>query len=128
MTERSAKYLAVADTLKREILNGKYESHERFPSEEALARKMREQERVRIPDWIDYSAITVMRYESREKLQRVRPANLGQAARIPGVNPADIALLSVVIHRGPLAHQPSFLMSKDKRQLCRSFLSTHTGE
>ena len=39
MTERSAKYLAVADTLKREILNGKYESHERFPSEETLARR-----------------------------------------------------------------------------------------
>ena len=39
MTEHTAKYLAVADTLKREILNGKYESHERFPSEEALARR-----------------------------------------------------------------------------------------
>ena len=39
MTERTAKYLAVADTLKREILNGKYESHERFPSEETLARR-----------------------------------------------------------------------------------------
>lgn len=35
----NVKYLAVADTLKREILNGKYESHERFPSEEALARR-----------------------------------------------------------------------------------------
>jgi len=39
VTEHTAKYLAVADTLKREILNGKYESHERFPSEEALARR-----------------------------------------------------------------------------------------
>ena len=39
MTERTAKYLAVADTLKREILNGKYELNERFPSEEALARR-----------------------------------------------------------------------------------------
>ena len=39
MKEHTAKYLVVADTLKREILNGKYESHERFPSEEALARR-----------------------------------------------------------------------------------------
>ena len=39
MKEHTAKYLAVADTLKREILNGKYESNERFPSEEALARR-----------------------------------------------------------------------------------------
>ena len=36
---QAGKYLAVADTLKREILNGKYESHERFPSEGALARR-----------------------------------------------------------------------------------------
>lgn len=83
------------------VLAARYRGY--LEREETLARKMREQERVRIPDWIDYSAISVMRYESREKLQRVRPANLGQAARIPGVNPADIALLSVVIHRGPPA-------------------------
>lgn len=38
MNAQAGKYLAVADTLKREILNGKYESQERFPSEEALAR------------------------------------------------------------------------------------------
>ncbi len=41
MAERTQKYLDVADTLKREILNGKYESHESFPSEEALARTRR---------------------------------------------------------------------------------------
>ncbi len=40
MAERTQKYLDVADTLKREILNGKYESHESFPSEEALARRL----------------------------------------------------------------------------------------
>ena len=68
--------------------------------EEALAAKMRDQERVRIPEWLDYSSIPALRYESREKLLRVRPENLGQAARIPGVNPADIAILSVVIRRG----------------------------
>ena len=68
--------------------------------EEALAAKMRDQERVRIPEWLDYSSLPALRYESREKLLRVRPENLGQAARIPGVNPADIAILSVVIRRG----------------------------
>ncbi len=68
--------------------------------EESAARKMREQDSVRIPDWIDYPSLTIMRFESREKLARVRPETLGQAMRIPGVNPADIALLSVVIRRG----------------------------
>ncbi len=90
-----------AEVIEQVVLAARYRGY--LEREETLARKMREQERVRIPDWIDYSAISVMRYESREKLQRVRPANLGQAARIPGVNPADIALLSVVIHRGPPA-------------------------
>ena len=53
-----------------------------------------------IPDWLDYDAITSMRFESREKLKKVKPANLGQAARISGVNPADISILSVWIKRG----------------------------
>ena len=53
-----------------------------------------------IPDWLDYDAITSMRFESREKLKQVKPSNLGQAARISGVNPADISILSVWIKRG----------------------------
>lgn len=67
--------------------------------EEANAERMRDLDRVRIPADLDYAAIPALRYESREKLLRVRPENLGQASRIPGVNPADIAILSVVIHR-----------------------------
>ena len=56
-------------------------------------------ERQRIPREIDYDAITALRKESREKLSLVRPENLGQASRISGVNPADIAILSVWIKR-----------------------------
>ncbi len=52
-------------------------------------------ERVRIPRDLDYDAIRALRRESQEKLKRVRPETLGQAARISGVNPADIAILSV---------------------------------
>jgi tRNA uridine 5-carboxymethylaminomethyl modification enzyme len=65
--------------------------------EETLAAKMRDMERVRIPTTFDYASATALRYESREKLLRVRPETLGQAGRIPGVNPADIAILSVLI-------------------------------
>jgi tRNA uridine 5-carboxymethylaminomethyl modification enzyme len=61
-------------------------------------------ERQAIPAHLDYDAIRALRYEAREKLKLVRPSNLGQASRIPGVNPADVAVLSVWakrIHAGP---------------------------
>ena len=66
-----------------------------------IARELRKIEkseqvaRQRIPDGFDYQAIRALRYESREKLSAIRPRDLGQAARISGVTPADIAILSV---------------------------------
>jgi len=71
--------------------------------EERIATQCRAQEHVRIPDWVDYARIPMLRFEAREKLTRIRPTNLGMAARIPGVNPADIAILTVVLKRGPNA-------------------------
>jgi tRNA uridine 5-carboxymethylaminomethyl modification enzyme len=47
----------------------------------------------RIPDSFDFTAITQLRIEAREKLTRVRPISLGQAGRISGITPADIALI-----------------------------------
>ncbi len=55
--------------------------------------------RQRIPPTIDYHAIRALRYESREKLTAIRPRDLGQAARISGITPADIAILSVWLKR-----------------------------
>ena len=52
-----------------------------------------------IPAGIDYLSIQGLRTEARQKLARVGPANLGQASRISGVTPADIALLSVWMER-----------------------------
>lgn len=57
------------------------------------------QEGVKIPAGLHYDGITALRYEAREKLKKIRPTNLGQAARISGVNPSDIAILSIHIHR-----------------------------
>ena len=54
-------------------------------------------EKQRIPINIDYDAIIALRFESREKLKKIRPQTLGQASRISGVNPADISILSVWI-------------------------------
>jgi tRNA uridine 5-carboxymethylaminomethyl modification enzyme len=50
-----------------------------------------------LPDDIDYHSIEGLRLEAREKLDRIRPFNLGQAGRISGVNPADIAVLMVYL-------------------------------
>ena len=50
-----------------------------------------------IPDGIGYQTIKALSREAREKLDRIRPATLGQASRIPGVTPADIAVLTVFL-------------------------------
>ena len=52
-----------------------------------------------IPVDFNYHSIAALRYESREKLSAIRPRNLGQAARVSGVTPADIAILSVWLKR-----------------------------
>lgn len=65
--------------------------------EERRAAQLRRQEGMKIPDAFDYHALGALRFEAREKLSRIRPRNLGQAARVPGVTPADIAVLSVAL-------------------------------
>lgn len=53
-----------------------------------------------IPDWVDYSAMKGLKKEAMLKLQSIRPATFGQAARIQGVTPADLAVVSVVLKKG----------------------------
>ncbi|KAA6460207.1 tRNA uridine-5-carboxymethylaminomethyl(34) synthesis enzyme MnmG [Acidobacteria bacterium AB60] len=59
--------------------------------------KLKAAEAVAIPDWIEYSAISGLSREMREKLERVRPLTIGQASRIPGVTPAALSLVHVSI-------------------------------
>jgi tRNA uridine 5-carboxymethylaminomethyl modification enzyme len=62
--------------------------------------KLREVERIRIPENFDYMSIRGLRRESALKLQQNRPYTLGQASRISGVNPADISILMILIQTG----------------------------
>lgn len=60
-------------------------------------------ERQALPANIDYDLLIAVRFESREKLKKIRPENLGQASRIPGITPADLAILSILLKRGGIA-------------------------
>lgn len=64
--------------------------------EEQIARAKKMEEKPLPPD-LDYTKIEGLRLEAREKLARIRPLNLGQAERISGVNPADIAVLMIYL-------------------------------
>lgn len=74
--------------------------------EEQIARSARHENKV-IPSWVDYAAINGLRSEAVQKLSGIRPETLGQAARISGVTPADIALLGIWITRGSNTNQVS---------------------
>ena len=67
--------------------------------EELQALKMTQMDKIKIPIEFDYDAITSISNESREKLKKVRPENLGQASRIPGVKPVDISVMMVILNR-----------------------------
>lgn len=71
----------------------KYEGYIRI--EEDRMAKFRQQESRLIPADLDYQAIGGLRHEARQKLEQIRPYSVGQAARISGVSPADIAVLMV---------------------------------
>lgn len=88
---------AAAEQVELQIKYEGYIDQERRQAERAL-----QMESEVIPAWVDYWQVSAMRYESREKLDRVRPRDLGQAGRVPGITPADLAMLAVVIKRGKI--------------------------
>jgi tRNA uridine 5-carboxymethylaminomethyl modification enzyme len=61
--------------------------------------RQRRLERNAIPENLDYTLIKSLSAEATEKLARIKPLSIGQAARVPGVSPADIAILSVHVAR-----------------------------
>jgi tRNA uridine 5-carboxymethylaminomethyl modification enzyme len=64
-----------------------------------MINRSKNMERSRLPQDIDYDAINGLSREAREKLDRIRPLSIGQAARIPGITPAAISLLSVYLKK-----------------------------
>ena len=76
----------------------RYEGYIR--QENIAAERAKRDETILIPAWLEYDRCLAVRFESREKLKKYKPENLAQASRIPGVNPADVAVLAVIIKRG----------------------------
>ena len=95
----SYDYECLADEIKQEIeIMRHYAPY--IEQEKKAAERAKQDEYIKIPRWLDYDKCLAVRYESREKLKKFQPETLAQASRIPGVNPADIAVLAVIIKRG----------------------------
>lgn len=86
-----------ADVETQAELNVKYEGY--LKKQQAQVARARAMEDWRIPEDTDYDRIDSLRIEARQKLKAKKPLSLSQAGRIPGVNPADVAVLMVWLKR-----------------------------
>lgn len=86
-----------ADVEEQVELQIKYEGY--IVRQLAQVERQRRLEAMRIPEDLDYHSISTISREGREKLTRVQPTSIGQASRIPGITPADISILMVVLER-----------------------------
>ncbi len=75
----------------------KYEGY--IKKEEKEAESLLRQEKLTLPEGVDYLNVQGLRLEARQKLNEVQPKTIGQASRIPGVNPADISILLLTLRR-----------------------------
>jgi tRNA uridine 5-carboxymethylaminomethyl modification enzyme len=89
---------ATREAVEQAELAIKYEGYIRRQEEEA--KKLKKHEEMRFPAAFPFETVPGLSAEVRDKLVRVRPDSIGQAQRIPGVTPAAVALLLVVLRRG----------------------------
>ena len=82
-----------SDVLQQAEIAIKYKGY--LETEKEQVEKMNKLEHIRIPDTYDFSQLTAISAEAREKLNKIKPSSIGQASRISGVNPSDISILLV---------------------------------
>lgn len=87
------KFLGRADVLEQVQIEVKYEGYIKRQFDQI--EKFQQYEEMIIPDSFDYSKLTALSAEGREKLAKVRPRSIGQASRISGITPADMSVLMV---------------------------------
>ncbi|MCK9328885.1 MAG: tRNA uridine-5-carboxymethylaminomethyl(34) synthesis enzyme MnmG [Bacteroidales bacterium] len=83
------------ETIEQAEINIKYEGY--IVKEKQLAEKLRSIDNMPLKTNLDYFSMTNLSYESREKLSKIKPTSIGQASRISGVSPSDIAALMVLL-------------------------------
>ena len=88
---------ATSDIIEQADSDIKYAAY--IEKEKEMAARMENLENVKLPVGMDYSDLNFLSKEAREKLNRVRPLNLGQASRISGVSPSDISGLLIFLTR-----------------------------
>ena len=81
-------------------LQVKYESYVR--KQEQIVHRTRRMEEHQIPETLDYTEVQHLRIQARQKLIRTRPSTIGQASRVEGVTPADIAMLMIYLEKQQL--------------------------
>ena len=86
-----------ADAIEEAEIQIKYRGY--IEREKFIAEKLHRLENIAIPEDFDYARMNALTIEARQKLDRIRPATIGQASRIPGVSPADVNVLLVKFGR-----------------------------
>ena len=83
------------DAIEQVVLETKYAGY--IDRQAVQVERFQRLESKPIPAHFDYAAIPQLRTEAKEKFTRIRPTNLGQASRISGISPADLAVLLVYV-------------------------------
>ena len=102
LSEKLSDYVKTIKKIKNEILNSaeiqiKYQSY--IDREKQTADKLKRLENLKIPKNFNFSKLQSLSTEATHKLNKIKPENIGQASRIPGVSPADISALLIYFGR-----------------------------
>ena len=101
---RISKFLKEGEYTEEQITNAetqiKYRNY--ILKEEEMVQRFSQLDKIKIPAEFDYANLPSLSKEAREKLSAVKPAHLGQASRISGVSPADIAALMIMLQQKEL--------------------------
>ncbi|MBC1725134.1 tRNA uridine-5-carboxymethylaminomethyl(34) synthesis enzyme MnmG [Listeria seeligeri] len=102
IAEIVSRETSVTDDVAEQVeIQVKYEGY--IEKSKLQVEKMKRMEDKKIPENIDYDAISGLATEALEKLKKIEPLSIAQASRISGVNPADISILLVYIEQGKIA-------------------------